>query len=287
MRDLDVAQDQKEEELAQLGCSFSPQISEYSRSLRRNLPIYERLYSKHKKTQDLLERKRDFKAQYDDAGNKLWSPRLGTGSSSSKERRTGKKKPRSTPIKTSSKSIVAGTRLNADAERRREVRRLKLTTKYLQEQAIRNTSKMAPRSVALARRKLERDLHRAYIFLNRNGDGNLTREELGQGLLELGITRETLELGEKNVRTGKKSKPGKKRGEAKGATGGIQALADLLWDTMDIYELDTIDHEAFLHVMALVMSQPLNAFHGNKVCLSVCFVKIHFLFLFSFHSRQK
>ena len=263
MRDLDVAEDFREVELAQQGCSFSPQISEYSRNLRRNLPVHERLYSKHKKTQDLLERKREFKAQYDDGGNKLWSPRLGNGSSASstKKRKGGKKKPRSTPIKTSNKSIVAGTRLNADAERRREIRRLKLTTKYLQEQAIRNTSKMAPRSVALARRKLERDLHRAYIFLNRNGDGNLTREELGQGLLELGITRETLELGEKNARTRKGSK---KTMTGQGATGGIQALADLLWDTMDIYELDTIDHEAFLHVMALVMSQPLNAFHGNK-----------------------
>ena len=182
--------------------TFKPDISEYSKQLKREEPVHQRLFRVAKNN---LEKKREriiHDSKYDwESGEKLFTPKTSTKykststtttattawreespattSSSSTTRRSDKS---STPS-----SIVAGNRLYRNAlHSRAKLREKQIAELILQEQQ-RQQIRMSPQSRHFARKKVERELQTVFQRLNSAGTGLLTFEELSSGMASVHI----------------------------------------------------------------------------------------------------
>lgn len=186
--------------------SFKPDISEYSRQLKRQEPVHQRLF---RVGQQNLEKKREriiHDSKYDwETGEKLFHPKtnaapstaatlqntstardtskIGDGEGSGSG--SGKAIGRGGVVLSS--SIVAGNRLYRNAlHSRAKLREKQIAELVLQEQQ-RQKVRMSPQSRHFAQKKVERELQTVFQRLNVSGTGLLTFEELSEGMASVHI----------------------------------------------------------------------------------------------------
>lgn len=170
---------------------FKPDISEYSKQLKRNEPVHQRLFRVGKQN---LVRKREriiHDSKYDwESGNRLFHPK--TNTTYSKKASVKLFSNANDSYKNSNsigvpKSIAAGNRLYRNALHSRAKLREKQIAELLMQEQNRQKVRMSPQSRHFARKKVERELQAVFQRLNTSGSGLLTFEELSDGMASVHI----------------------------------------------------------------------------------------------------
>ena len=209
---------QLRKEAAQPAGTFKPDISEYSRQLKREEPVHQRLFRVGKQN---LEKKREriiHDSKYDwESGKRLFQPKTNatsrvtsrltsraasraTSSSpgSSSRSRTGQGGAATTRGSEGagggvSNSIVAGNRLYRNALHSRAKLREKQIAELVLLEQQRQKVRMSPQSRQFAQKKIERELQTVFQRLNVSGTGLLTFEELSEGMASVHIQMPTVQ----------------------------------------------------------------------------------------------
>ena len=194
---------QLRKEAAQPAGTFKPDISEYSRQLKREEPVHQRLFRVGKQN---LEKKREriiHDSKYDwESGKRLFQPKT-NATSRVTNRLTNRAASRATSSSAGSSrsqggagvsnSIVAGNRLYRNALHSRAKLREKQIAELVLLEQQRQKVRMSPQSRQFAQKKIERELQTVFQRLNVSGTGLLTFEELSEGMASVHIRMPTIE----------------------------------------------------------------------------------------------
>ena len=183
--------------------TFKPDISEYSRQLKRNEPVHQRLFRVGQKN---LEKKREriiHDSKYDwESGKRLFHPKTNkthankasgklfktsNDTTSNNNNNNSNNSNNSNGRKDGGNSIIAGNRLYRNALHSRAKLREKQIAELVMQERQRHQVRMSPQSRQFARKKVERELRTVYQRLNTSGSGLLTFDELSGGMASVHI----------------------------------------------------------------------------------------------------
>ena len=224
----------REQEALEAQASFKPKITPYSAQLVRSQPIAERLFNEGKK---LLKRRaalqRDYATYERETGRKLFHPKVTRPSPAAAK---AIQEPRGSPVG-KKVTIEAGQRLYREAELSRERKRRQMLLVAVEEGQKRAMSKMTPKSRDLARRRLERNLQAVFMKLNTSGTGNLTAQEVSEGMRSANIQLPVLSPADIEMETEE----------------SMVSLDVRLWHLLDTKEKGSVDLLEFLDVISPVV----------------------------------
>ena len=166
---------QREEEVSDPECTFSPNISRYSSQLSRTEPVHARLFRLAEESHARKQGQIFHSMHYDlDTGRKLFQPKVNTT--------RGGDNAVANSMEGEAPDVVAGERLHRQAVEQNIRLRRQQIAELLEQEFQSSRNKMSENSRRLARKKLERELQAVFKRLNTSGSGTLSFEEISIGM---------------------------------------------------------------------------------------------------------